>query len=107
MLLGAGGCLLLLAYGAVSVWALFDLVHHYWGFGVFASLALVTIVLMFVPGLAAVGTVLGAWLAWEWPFVGAVAFGMPALAVGVAILLGGGLVAALAGLRDRVFGKRA
>jgi len=35
------------------------------------------------------------------------AFGMPALVVGVAILLGGGFVAVLTGVRDRVFGKRA
>jgi hypothetical protein len=107
MLLGAGGCLLFLAYGAVSVWALFDLVHHYWGFNLFASLAVVVLVAMFVPGLAGIGTVLGAWLAWKWPLVGAMAFGMPALVVGVAILLGGGFVAVLTGVRDRVFGKRA
>lgn len=55
MLLGAGGCLLFLAYGAVSVWALFDLVHHYWGFNLFASLAVVVLVAMFVPGLAGIG----------------------------------------------------
>ena len=110
--LGVGGCLLSFAYDALRFRAWFDLVHHYWGFNFFASLVVVMLFLLFVRrfpiGLGAIPTVLGAWLAWKWPLVGAMAFGMPpALVVGVAILLGGGFVAVLAGVRDRVFGKRA
>ena len=105
MVLGVGGCLVLLGYGAVCFFASVALLHEYWEFNLFVAILIAVLALRFAPALMAIGTVLGAWLVWEWPLVAAIALGAPGLVFAVAVLFAGGALAMFMGLRDRVLRK--
>ena len=69
MVFGVGGCFVLMAYAAVCFFASVALLHEYWEFNLFVAILIAVLALRFAPVLMAIGTVLGAWLVWEWPLV--------------------------------------
>ena len=88
---GAVGCLGLLAYAFTATAACFALLEDRWNWHWIPAVIVVGLCIYAVPPLLVVGAFFGAWLVWEWPFLGALAFAMPGLVFALAILLVGGI----------------
>ncbi len=104
--LGCGGCLALFTYGILCCVAAVLLLSEHWQLNIYLSIILVVLAIRIAPPLVAMGAFFGAWLVWEWPFLGALVFGMPGLAFAVVALAFGGAAAILARSVEMLKGKR-
>lgn len=97
--LGGLGCVAMLAYVSVAFAAAFALLEGYWGWHWFWAVLVLWLALSFAPPAVAIACFFGAWIEWDWPFLGALALAAPGVVLGVAAIFLGGVLALLERLR--------
>lgn len=89
---GPAAVILALVAGIAQLAAALSLLIDHWGWHwALAIIVLAVLLIARASLLIVVGALLGAWWAWDWPFLGALAFAMPGLVLALMVTLGGGL----------------
>ncbi|MFZ9881342.1 MAG: hypothetical protein ACO3QC_08075 [Phycisphaerales bacterium] len=101
-LIGGLGCLLILGYSAANLVAAYSLLVGGWEWPWWLAVPVVMVVTRVFPPIISVAAFFGAYLEWGWPWYGALTFAAPFLVLGVLVLVGGGVAAAVSAVRSRL-----